>query len=88
MGATGPRDFREVVAENVTRDALSRRGDGIDCRRCGVRFVRGDWCFHALCDPCFARFDRAKMDGRCGVGPVCEDVEAWIRAELASAAPG
>lgn len=82
------RDFHEVVGENVVRDAASKAGDRVECRRCGVEFVRGDWCFHALCGGCFRRFDVAKMDGRCGVGPVCEDVEAWIRSELAASSPG
>jgi hypothetical protein len=80
------RGFREVLDENLGRNASSRAGDRLDCRRCGAAFERGDWCFHQLCDACFGRFDRAKMAGRFGQGPPCEDVAVWAASEAEGSA--
>lgn len=81
------KDTEHVIFDNVARSFASKSGDKIECRSCGAEFVRGDWCFHALCDACFSRFDSAKMASRVArffrnenVPPV-ECVEEWMARE-------
>ena len=48
------------------------------CIGCGNDFTPPVFCFYSLCDMCFKIFDRAKMNGRLGHGPECEDVDKWL----------
>ena len=50
------------IMQNVARHFASRSGDTLTCVECGVEFVRGEWCFYTLCDPCFFEYDKHKYD--------------------------
>ena len=58
---------------NVPRDKL------FVCRRCHKDFLPPLWFFEGLCDSCFQLFDEAKMKGRFGLGPRCENSDIWIK---------
>jgi hypothetical protein len=78
-----PKDIKQTIAENLTRNASSKPGDVLECRTCAARFARGDWCFHQLCGNCFTAFDSQKMAGRFGIGKAVEDVDEWMKSKSA-----
>ena len=68
---TPDRDFINIMNSG-------KAGDTVQCRLCGVKFQRPFWFFYELCASCFERFDQAKMEGRCGLGPPMESVTTWM----------
>jgi hypothetical protein len=61
-----------VLNEETDRSKL------VKCKACGNDFMPPEWFFYGLCDICFRMFDTAKMNGRFGLGPKCEDVDKWL----------
>jgi hypothetical protein len=63
----------DTFAESVMHTFKSAPGDTMECRCCHKQYERGDWDFYSLCDPCFANFDRIKMQARFGM------IAPWLK---------
>lgn len=84
----------DTFARDIHNNFQSHPDDLIKCKCCDFIYIRGDWDFYNLCDPCFKVFDAQKMRARWALAgqfmstgslkPVqvdsTEDVEEFIKA--------
>ena len=87
---------QDPIIRDVKNTFESIPNDEITCKCCGALYIRGDWNFYNLCDPCFNVFDTQKMRGRWALAgqflstgslkPVStssvEDVDEFIKARV------
>jgi hypothetical protein len=68
-------DFKNFVPMH---DSIKEKGRFKSvCILCHKDYTWSMYNFYNLCDECFSKFDKLKMNGRLGKGPECETIEQF-----------